>query len=287
MATVEDIFLKWVFPLLGGIVGTMMFMAPLKAVLQVRRDRDLGALNPVPYPAQTANAIAWIAYSYVIVPTNKSGSALLFWVNELGVLFGLFFTLSCYGPAPTKSKDRILAISLFFAFVIPLIGAIGMLTEMSNDDLQLMWGFTANGILLMYYGAPLSTVVTVVKTKSSKTLNLPLCIMQTINGCLWLGYGLAVSDPFIYVPNAIGACTGGLLCFLLFIYREKRIDTTTRRTMRQDPEMGTDDDHHYDTAGMIQGDDEHTHGKGSSSEEDLKVSVGDSPTGVETRSKES
>jgi hypothetical protein len=97
------------------------------------------ALNPVPYPAQTANAIAWIAYSYVIVPTNKSGSALLFWVNELGVLFGLFFTLSCYGPAPTKSKDRILAISLFFAFVIPLIGAIGMLTEMSNNDLQLMW----------------------------------------------------------------------------------------------------------------------------------------------------
>jgi len=192
----------------------------------------LQPLNPVPYPAQTANAIAWIAYSYVIVPTNKAGSALLFWVNELGVLFGLFFTLSCYGPARTKARDRILAISLFFALVIPLIGAIGVLTEMSNNDLQLMWGFTANGILLMYYGAPLSTVVTVVKTKSSTTLNLPLSIMQTINGCLWLGYGIAVSDPFIYVPNAIGACTGGLLCFLLFIYREKR---TNRRDLEGGP----------------------------------------------------
>lgn len=48
MSTVEDIFLKWVFPLLGGIVGTMMFMAPLKAVLQVRRDRDLG-VRPCTY----------------------------------------------------------------------------------------------------------------------------------------------------------------------------------------------------------------------------------------------
>lgn len=42
MSTVEDIFLKWVFPLLGGIVGTMMFMAPMKAVLNVRKERDLG-----------------------------------------------------------------------------------------------------------------------------------------------------------------------------------------------------------------------------------------------------
>lgn len=146
-------------------------------------------------------------------------------MNELGLLFGLFFTLSCYGPAKTKTRDRILAISLFFTLVIPLIGAIGVLTEMSSNDLKLMWGFTANGILLMYYGAPLSTIVTVVKTKCSKTLNLPLCIMQTINGCLWLGYGLAVTDPFIYVPNAIGACTGGLLCFLLFIFREKKART--------------------------------------------------------------
>lgn len=180
------------------------------------------SLNPVPYPAQSANAAAWIAYSYVIVPTNKSGSALLFWVNQLGLLFGIFFTVSCYGLARQKTKDRILAITLFFFFVLPLIGAIGVLTEMPNDDAQLMWGFTANGILLMYYGAPLSTIVTVVKTKSSATLNLPLCVMQCINGCLWLGYGLAVSDPFIYVPNAIGACTGGLLCFLLFIYRDKK-----------------------------------------------------------------
>ena len=179
-------------------------------------------LNPVPYPAQTANAAAWIAYSYVIVPTNLSGSALIYWVNQLGLLFGLFFTVSCYGLARTKTRDRILAQNLFFAFVLPLIGAVGVMTEMSNSDLKLMWGFTANGILLIYYGAPLSTIVSVIKTKSSRSLNLPLCVMQCVNGSLWLGYGIAVSDPFIYVPNGIGACTGALLCFLLFWYREKK-----------------------------------------------------------------
>lgn len=32
--SVKDVFLEWVFPLLGGIVGTLMFMAPLRAVLE-------------------------------------------------------------------------------------------------------------------------------------------------------------------------------------------------------------------------------------------------------------
>ncbi len=37
---VKDVFLEWVFPLLGGIVGTLMFMAPLKAVLEGTRRRS-------------------------------------------------------------------------------------------------------------------------------------------------------------------------------------------------------------------------------------------------------
>jgi solute carrier family 50 protein (sugar transporter) len=238
--SVEDIFLKWVFPLLGGIVGTLMFMAPLSAVLKARRLRDLGALNPVPYPAQAANSIAWIAYSYVIVPTNKSGSALLYWVNQLGFLFGLFFTLSCYGLARTKTRDRILAQVLFFALVIPLVGAVGVLTEMSSDRLKLMWGFTANGILLLYYAAPLSTVLSVIRTKSSKSLNLPLAIMQCVNGCLWLGYGIAVSDPFIYVPNAVGACTGAVLLLLLFSFRERRRNQDVEPQVDSDSGSSTD-----------------------------------------------
>ena len=135
--------------------------------------------------------------------------------------------MSTYGLANTKTKDRIVAIVLFFALVLPLLAGIGVMARMSNDDLKLLWGFTANAILLMYYAAPLSTIITVIKTKNAASLNLPLSVMQCINGCLWLGYGLAVSDPFIYVPNGIGACTGGLLCFLLFVFRKKSTDSSS------------------------------------------------------------
>lgn len=81
---------------------------------------------------------------------------------------------------------------------------------MNDTQLKDMWGFTSNAILLIYYAAPLSTIFTVIKTRSSASLHLPLCIMNTINGVLWLIYGLALKDYFIWVPNGEqGASTNG------------------------------------------------------------------------------
>ena len=40
-------------------------------------------------------------------------------------------------------------------------------------------------ILIIFYAAPLSTVMGVLRTRSSATLNLPLSVMNIINGGLW------------------------------------------------------------------------------------------------------
>jgi solute carrier family 50 (sugar transporter) len=221
-----DILLKWVFPLLAGFVGLGMFAAPIKAVLKARRERSLGSLNPLPFAAQTANSSAWIGYAYVVAPKDVASSALIYWPNQIGFMLGLFFTVSCYGLATTKVRDRQLAILLLFAFITPTIGAIGVMLHLNQHGLQLLWGFTANAILLMYYAAPLSTVITVLKTKSAATLHWPLAVMQIFNGGLWFGYGLAISDLFVWVPNGIGCCTGILLTSLILIFREKKVKTT-------------------------------------------------------------
>ncbi|KAG7673326.1 hypothetical protein Ndes2526B_g03233 [Nannochloris sp. 'desiccata'] len=233
-----DIFLKWIFPLLGGIVGLTMFSVPIKAVLRARRERVLGSLNPLPFAAQTANASSWIAYAYVLAPKDLQASALIYWPNQIGMMLGLFFTVSCYGLATTKVRDRQLAILLFFAFVIPVIGAVGVMIQLDQRGLQLLWGFTANAILLLYYTAPLSTIITVLRTKSAATLHFPLAIMQIFNGGLWFGYGLAVSDPFVWVPNAVGACTGMLLTTLILIFKEKK-EKTSPGTSEEDGTSST------------------------------------------------
>ena len=52
--------------------------------------------------------------------------------------------------------------------------------------------------LVCYYTAPLSTLVKVVRTKDSSSLHVPLCIMNFFNMVLWLSYGAAIHNPFIW-----------------------------------------------------------------------------------------
>ena len=56
-------------------------------------------------------------------------------------------------------------------------------------------GLLANAILLVFYASPLSTVAEVVSTKSSASLQVPLCIGNVVNSLLWLVYGYVRPVP--------------------------------------------------------------------------------------------
>lgn len=56
-------------------------------------------------------------------------------------------------------------------------------------------GLNCNIILLIYYGAPLSMIVKVVRTKSSSALHFPMVLANFVNGSMWFMYGLWVTPP--------------------------------------------------------------------------------------------
>ena len=233
-------------------------------------------LNPLPFPAIVANCAGWVAYGYV------TQDVLVLWPNVAGFLIGMFYTLSAYGLADTKTRDRQMAIMLFFSTVMMVVGAVGTLGDFEYGKLKNLWGFTANGalrrwppwcgvpcrgqaskhlqallprlsqpgtssrplsclacppppcflpgnaarplpaaILLIFYASPLSTLLEVLRTRCSASLNLPLSVMNVINGSLWLVSGLAISDYFIAVPNGVGAALGVLYCALILTFPRK------------------------------------------------------------------
>ncbi len=45
----------------------------------------------------------------------------------------------------------------------------------------------------------------VVRTRNSASILLPLTLMNLLNALLWTIYGLALLDPYVYLPNGIGA----------------------------------------------------------------------------------
>jgi hypothetical protein len=76
-------------------------------------------------------------------------------------------------------------------------------------------GFITVFILLIFYGAPLSVLAEVLRTRNSVSLFWPLSVMAAVNGCLWMSYGLAVNDAFIWAPNAVGAFFGFVQLILI------------------------------------------------------------------------
>lgn len=60
--------------------------------------------------------------------------------------------------------------------------------------------------------------VQVVRTRNSASIYRPTCIANLANAALWVAYGVAVSDPFIWVPNGVGGIVSVFLTSLTIMY---------------------------------------------------------------------
>ena len=83
-----DILTSYVAPALGMLLANTMFFSPLLAVLRVRRNENLGDLNPLPFPVILGNCCSWLVYSFL------THDWFLFFGNLPGILLGMFFVLS-------------------------------------------------------------------------------------------------------------------------------------------------------------------------------------------------
>ena len=108
-------------------------------------------------------------------------------------------------PAPAPHERLV----LFFVVVwVVVISIVGFATALSEETKQLIVGTVVNMNLVFFYGAPLSTIFTVVRQKDSASIHIPTMVMNTLNGTFWFVYGMAILDFFVAVPNGLGTLLG-------------------------------------------------------------------------------
>jgi solute carrier family 50 protein (sugar transporter) len=98
-----------------------------------------------------------------------------------------------------------------------IVTAIIGLSNLPDPAIEGLVGYVVNFNLVFFYGAPLSTIYTVVTVGDSSTIHVPTMTTNTLNGSFWTAYGIAVSDPFIYVPNGMGTILGAIQVLLLVL----------------------------------------------------------------------
>jgi solute carrier family 50 (sugar transporter) len=152
-------------------------------------------------------------------------------------------------PAPTPHERLVMIVTTIWMAVASLVGWIGSTNllqthwkddnnnnEDADDDddpssssniSRSLVGYMVNFNLVFFYGAPLSTIWTVLQQRHSTSIHRPTLITNTLNASFWLAYGLAVKDAFIFIPNGLGAVLGAIQVLLLLIFPRKSTTTAT------------------------------------------------------------
>lgn len=209
----SSFLLSKVVPTAGACMANLMFLSPLKAVLELRQTGVLGELNPVPWCAIVGNNMAWLGYSFA------AKDPFVFAANLPGLLLGLFYVLSgtAYADAPTRATMEKLILS--YAAVIGVTGFVAAWGLCGTA--QAVFGICGNALLLLYYASPLSVIFKVLRTRSAASLYAPLSATNGFNGLLWTTYGFVIRDPYLLYPNAFGALVSGVQLVLIALFKGK------------------------------------------------------------------
>jgi len=95
-------------------------------------------------------------------------------------------------------------------------------------------GIIVNFNLIVFYGAPLKTIQTVIHEQCSASIHYETMVMNWITTSFSIGYGMAKRDLVIVLPNIIGLLLGiaqGVLCLLF--PRQLEHDGVARVSLRE------------------------------------------------------
>eukprot|EP00293_Proteomonas_sulcata_P011315 CAMPEP_0184291994 /NCGR_PEP_ID=MMETSP1049-20130417/3852_1 /TAXON_ID=77928 /ORGANISM="Proteomonas sulcata, Strain CCMP704" /LENGTH=229 /DNA_ID=CAMNT_0026599595 /DNA_START=633 /DNA_END=1322 /DNA_ORIENTATION=+ len=204
--------LKNVAPVVGVFTSTAIGFGPLTAVLKARKNRSLGDINPDPFPVLFGNAIGWIIYA------AATRNIYIYGGNVVNVMMGIWYLMTAYGLTTSEGLRR--KMEILTVLFTGLWTVLGFYCAMIDDEafrINLL-GIVCNVIVIILFASPLTTAIKVIQTKNSVSISRPFAAIQLVNCGLWTGYGLAVGDYYVWVPNTIAFVLGVIQAVLICVY---------------------------------------------------------------------
>jgi len=170
----------------------------IRTALSIQKQRSVGDLSPLPFVILFTNCIVWSVYGLQV----KDMTVLV--PNAIGILSALFCSFIFDQNVDDKPVYLYIAamaiVSLTFLVNTISVGKIGCV------------------LAVLTCGSPLSTIKTVIKNKSTRSMPFPTSALFFLNALFWTLYGLQVSDSMIYGPNALGLGFASVQMSLFIMY---------------------------------------------------------------------
>lgn len=146
----------------------------------------------------------------------------------MAVVYITIFALVTADRAYVFKTIGLAAIPVVLTTLYALLVVAGV-TGQSNDDAVTVFGYVSLLTTVGFYASPLATLRRVVQTQNAASIPIGMVVAGTICNSLWALYGLAKSDMFLFVPNAVCVVLGVWQILLYVKYNPSRRTTGTNQ----------------------------------------------------------
>jgi len=110
-------------------------------------------------------------------------------------------------------EKKVVAIVFLWLTIVSLVSFI----KMTQSQREFIVGLAVNLNLLFFYGAPLTTIFTVLKTRDSSSIHWWTMLLNTACAFFFTGFGIGTNDYFIIVINGLGVVLGVIQSILRMV----------------------------------------------------------------------
>lgn len=213
----RQVLAHWLSPLQASAVVTTVFLqlSPLRSVLEIRKAHDVKRYDGYPYFTVLAGATQWCVYGVsASIATGDHTFYTMVAANGPGIFFGIFYitTFTTFLP---RGDQRGKALQSYLMFGAGLLFIQAAALEWLRGRAVFWLGLLGAIGSAQIACSPFKTLPEVVRTRSTKSWPVDMCIWSFIQSLCTGGFGFAIGDPWIFLPNVIGVIAAGFQLVLV------------------------------------------------------------------------
>ncbi|XP_011020821.1 PREDICTED: bidirectional sugar transporter N3-like [Populus euphratica] len=214
MAVTSILHLAFTFGILGNIISTMVFLAPVPTFIRIFKKKSTEDFQSLPYLMALFSSMLWLYYAML-----KKDTILLVTINSFGCLIETTY-IAIYIVYATR-ESRVSTIKLLISMNMGLFSLILLLAHflVSGSVRVKVLGWLCVALSVCVFAAPLNILKQVIRTKSVEFMPFTLSFFLTLSAVMWFAYGLLLKDLCVALPNILGFILGLLQMVLYGIYR--------------------------------------------------------------------
>mmetsp|Transcript_19455 Transcript_19455/g.46930 ORF Transcript_19455/g.46930 Transcript_19455/m.46930 type:complete len:337 (-) Transcript_19455:364-1374(-) len=198
--------------------SVLMQMAPMRDVVKFRNAKSTGGYESLPLVMLATCGSQWCFYGlFAFAVTGNRGFLVVVYANALGVVLGVFYTISFQSFCDNSIKAQGLYTYLSFGASIFVFQAFTMILYAPEIAL-LVSGAVAATLSVAVSASPLVGIDELRRTRNADAMPADLILACFLSCVLWMLCGVMIRDLWIFVPNACGLLFNCIQLFALWKY---------------------------------------------------------------------